>query len=200
SQSWMLYQLISKDVLRQNAEQIGKLVLALLLALILLSIPLAFWVSKRLTAPINGIVEGMRTVEKGDFNVRLQSSSIQEYLYLTTHFNRMIQRLRDLIGRLNQEHRDRREAEMLLLQTQIKPHFLYNTLDLIHWRALDHNAQDISMMVKQLSKLFRIGLSNDKWYVTVRDELAHARCYMAIQQFRQKFDIDYKESTDSDLL
>ena len=200
SQSWMLIQLISKDVLRQNGEQIGKLVFGLLIALILLSIPLAFWVSKRLTAPINGIVDGMRSVEKGDFNVRLQSSSIQEYLYLTTHFNRMIQRLRDLIGRLNQEHRDRREAEMLLLQTQIKPHFLYNTLDLIHWRALDHNAHDISMMVKQLSKLFRIGLSNDKWYVTVRDELAHARCYMAIQEFRQKFNIEYKEIVESDLL
>lgn len=200
SQSWMLYQLISKDVLRQNAEQIGKLILALLLALILLSIPLAFWVSKRLTAPINGIVAGMRTVEKGDFNVRLQSSNIQEYLYLTTHFNRMIQRLRDLIGRLNQEHRDRREAEMQLLHAQIKPHFLYNTLDLIHWRALDYEAHDISRMVKQLSKLFRIGLGNDKWYVTVRDELAHARCYMAIQAYRQQFDIDYKEQVDSDLL
>lgn len=200
SQSWMLIQLISKDVLRQNGEQIGRLVAGLLIALILLSIPLAFWVSKRLTAPIHGIVDGMRRVEKGDFNVRLQTSSVQEYLYLTTHFNRMIQRLRDLIGRLNQEHRDRREAEMLLLQTQIKPHFLYNTLDLIHWRALDHGAHDISMMVKQLSKLFRIGLSNDKWYVTVRDELAHARCYMAIQQFRQKFAIDYKEFADSELL
>jgi sensor histidine kinase YesM len=168
--------------------------------LILLSIPLALWVSRKLTSPIYRIVEGMRTVEKGDFNVRMDASSIQEYLHLTTHFNRMVHRLKALIGQLNQEHRDRREAEIQLLHAQIKPHFLYNTLDLIHWRALDYNAHEISRMVQQLSKLFRIGLSNDKWYVPVRDELAHARCYMAIQEYRQNFSIEYSENVRSDLM
>lgn len=199
-ESWTLMQVLSKDVLQQSGKEIRNLIVALLSALIILSVPLAFWVSKRLTAPIYSIVEGMRKVEKGDFNVRLQGSAIQEYRYLTMHFNRMIQRVKALIHRLNQEHRDRREAEAQLLHAQIKPHFLYNTLDLIHWRALDYNAQEISQMVKQLSKLFRIGLSNDKYYVTVRDELAHARCYMAIQAYRQNFSIDYREFADSDLL
>src|SRR5690606_5921376 len=100
----------------------------------LLSIPLALLVTKKLTSPIHEIVKGMRALEKGDFDVRMQASNIQEYLYLTTQFNRMVQRLKDLIGRLNQEHRDRREAEIQLLHAQIKPHFLYNTLDMIHWR------------------------------------------------------------------
>ncbi|RED61801.1 sensor histidine kinase [Cohnella lupini] len=199
SQYWMLLQLISKDVFKQSGKEIRTLIVGLLSALILLSIPLAFWVSRRLTSPIYGIVEGMRSIEKGDFNVRMNASSIQEYLYLTTHFNRMVHRLKELIGRLNQEHRDRREAEIQLLHAQIKPHFLYNTLDLIHWRALDYNAHEISLMVQQLSKLFRIGLSNDKWYVTVRDELAHARCYMAIQEYRQNFSTEYAENVESDL-
>lgn len=197
---WMLMQLISRDVLRQSGKEIRTLIIVLFAALMLLSIPLAFWLSRRLTSPIYSIVSGMRTLEKGDFDVRLQGSSIQEYLYLTTHFNRMVQRLRDLIDRLNQEHRDRREAEIQLLHAQIKPHFLYNTLDLIHWRALDYNAQEISMMAHQLSKLFRIGLSNDKWYVTVRDELVHAQCYMMIQTYRQNVEIDYQVNVESDLL
>lgn len=200
TQSWSLSQLISKDILQQSGREIRMLIIGLLGGLILLSIPLAFWVSRRLTSPINGMVQGMRAVERGDFNVRLNASSIQEYLYLTTHFNRMVHRLGELIGRLNQEHRDRREAEIQLLHAQIKPHFLYNTLDLIHWRALDYNAHEISQMVQQLSKLFRIGLSNDKWYVDVRDELIHARCYMAIQEYRQNFNIVYEEQIESDLL
>ncbi|WP_239613545.1 cache domain-containing sensor histidine kinase [Cohnella mopanensis] len=199
-QYWMLMQLISKDVLKQSGKEIRLLIIGLLLALIILSIPLALWVSRKLTSPIYRIVDGMRTVEKGDFNVRMGTSGIQEYLHLTTHFNRMVHRLKALIGQLNQEHRDRREAEIQLLHAQIKPHFLYNTLDLIHWRALDYNAHEISQMVQQLSKLFRIGLSNDKWYVPVRDELAHARCYMAIQEFRQNFSIEYVENVKSDLL
>jgi two-component system sensor histidine kinase YesM len=200
TQYWMLVQLIPKDVLLKSGKEIRVVIIELLLVLIILSIPLAFLVSKKLTSPINEIVKGMRTVEKGDFDVRMEASSIQEYLYLSTQFNRMVQRLKDLIGRLNQEHRDRREAEIQLLHAQIKPHFLYNTLDMIHWRALDHNAQDISQMVQQLSKLFRIGLSNDRWYVKVRDELSHARCYMAIQEFRQKYQIVYEEFVNTDLL
>ncbi len=199
SEYWMLQQLIAKDVLVQSGKEIRLLIIGLLGGLILLSIPLAFWVSRRLTSPINGMVQGMRAVERGDFNVRMNASNIQEYLYLTTHFNRMVHRLRELIGRLNQEHRDRREAEIQLLHAQIKPHFLYNTLDLIHWRALDYNAHEISQMVQQLSKLFRIGLSNDKWYVAVRDEMLHARCYMVIQEYRQNFNISYEEQAEGDL-
>ncbi|WP_027085165.1 cache domain-containing sensor histidine kinase [Cohnella panacarvi] len=199
SEYWMLQQLIAKDVLVQSGNEIRMLIVGLLGGLILLSIPLAFWVSRRLTSPLHGMVQGMRAVERGDFNVRMNASNIQEYLYLTTHFNRMVHRLKELIGRLNQEHRDRREAEIQLLHAQIKPHFLYNTLDLIHWRALDYNAHEISQMVQQLSKLFRIGLSNDKWYVAVRDEMLHARCYMVIQEYRQNFNITYEEQVEGDL-
>lgn len=200
TQSLRLLQLISKEVLQQSGKDIRMLIIGLLAALIILSIPIAFWVSRKLTSPIYAIVEGMSSIEKGDFNVRMNKSNIQEYFYLTTQFNRMVYRLKDLIGRLNQEHRDRREAEIQLLHAQIKPHFLYNTLDLIHWRALDYNAHEISEMVQQLSKLFRIGISNDNWYVTVRDELAHAHCYMAIQGYRQNYSIEYVENIQSDLL
>ncbi len=199
SEYWSLMQFIPKDVFLESGREIRQLTIWLLAALILVSVPIAFWISKRLASPIHGIVESMHALEKGDFNVRMDASSIQEYLYLTTHFNRMVLRLKELIDRLNKEHRDRREAELNLLHAQIKPHFLYNTLDMIHWRALDYNAHEISQMVHQLSRLFRIGLSNDKWYVTVKDELDHARCYIAIQKFRQNFAIAYSEHSEPDL-
>ncbi|XID93051.1 sensor histidine kinase [Paenibacillaceae bacterium WGS1546] len=200
SEYWRLAQLIPRDVFFENGRVLRQLTIALIAALILVSVPIAFWISKKLTSPIYRIVDGMHALEKGDFNVRVNaSSSVQEYMYLTTHFNRMVLRLKQLVGRLNKEHRDRREAELQLLHAQIKPHFLYNTLDMIHWRALDYQAHEISQMVHQLSRLFRIGLSNDKWYVSVKDELDHARCYIAIQKFRQNFDIVYSEHAEPDL-
>lgn len=199
--AWKLMQLIPKDVLRQSLTEIRGLVIGLFLLLVVLSVPLAYWVTRRLTAPIYRLVAGMQAVERGDFEVRLVPTAppIQEYLYMTTHFNRMVTQLRDSIQRLHQEHRERRAAEIHLLHAQIKPHFLYNTLDLIHWRALDYKADDISGMVQQLSKLFRLGLGNDKWYTPLRDELLHARCYMSIQAYRQRYPIDYQEQVESEL-
>ncbi|MEX1031427.1 MAG: sensor histidine kinase [Paenibacillaceae bacterium] len=199
SPHWKLIQLIPTDVFLESRREIQLLTIGLLGVLIVISIPIIVWISKKLTSPIREIVTGMNSLEKGDFNVRLKSSNIHEYQYLSTHFNRMVNRLRELIWQLNKENSDRREAEMHLLQAQIKPHFLYNTLDLIHWRALDYEAHDISQMVHQLSKLFRIGLSNDKWYVSLKDELMHANCYITIQQYRYNFGITYSEHIDNDL-
>jgi len=199
SPHWKLIQLIPTDVFLESRKELQLLTIGLLVLLIVISIPIIVWISKKLTSPIREIVTGMNSVEKGDFTVRLKGSSVYEYQYLTTHFNRMVNRLKDLIWQLNKEHSDRREAELHLLQAQIKPHFLYNTLDLIHWRALDYEAHDISQMVHQLSKLFRIGLSNNKWYVSIKDELMHANCYITIQQYRHKFEFTYTEHIDNNL-
>jgi len=197
--NWKLTQLLARDVFVGSREEVQRLTIVLLSVLIVVSIPVVFWISRKLTSPIGDIVGAMHTVEKGDFSVRIQGSSIYEYQYLTSQFNRMVSRLKELMWQVNKEHTDRREAEMRLLQAQIKPHFLYNTLDMIHWRALDYNARDISQMVHQLSKLFRIGLSNDKWYVAVKDEFVHADCYMTIQKYRQQFPIRYTENVQREL-
>ncbi len=199
SEYWTLMQFISRGVFQQSERELRLLTAGLLAVLLLVSVPLALWLSRMLAAPIRGIVEGMHAVEKGDFSVRLEGSRVQEYMVLTANFNRMVQRLDKLIDRLDREHRKRREVEMQLMLEQIKPHFLYNTLDMIHWRALDYGAHDISQMVQQLSRLFRIGLSNDRWYVTLRDELMHARTYIAIQQFRKAYPIAFREEVDREL-
>lgn len=199
SEYWTLMEFISRDVFQQSERELRLLTAGLLAVLLLVSVPLVLWLSRMLAAPIRSIVEGMHAVEKGNFSVRLKGSRVQEYTALTANFNRMVQRLDELIDRLDREHRKRREVEMQLMLAQIKPHFLYNTLDMIHWRALDYGAEDISRMVQQLSRLFRIGLSNDRWYVTLRDELMHARTYIAIQQFRQAYPIAFEEAVDREL-
>ena len=138
----------------------------------------------------------MRQLEKGDFDTRVQLSFTEEYAHLAYGFNHMASQLTTLMEQVKDESRAKREAQTGLLEAQIKPHFLYNTLDMIHWRALDYEAKDISRMIVQLSKLLRIGLSGGRLFIRVRDELEHARCYVNIQSERLPFSIQYQEQID----
>jgi two-component system sensor histidine kinase YesM len=188
---WRLVQLIPVDTLYAKTKELGWLVLMLGLGGLLLSVPLAYWVGKRIIKPILKIIQGMRHVEIGRFDVKIEPHYIEEYDILARNFNHMITELDQSLTQLKSENRARRDAELRTLQNQITPHFLYNTLDIIHWKALDHKAEDISQMVNQLSKMFRIGLSGGKTFITLRHELEHANCFVQIQSLRLNQTIDY---------
>ncbi len=188
---WRLVQLIPIDPLYAQTKELGLLVVLLGLCGLLLSVPLAYWVGKRIIVPILKIIQGMRSVERGRFDVRLQGHYIEEYDVLANNFNHMITELDHSLKQIKAENRARRDAELRTLQNQITPHFLYNTLDVIHWKAMDHQAEDISHMVNQLSKMFRIGLSGGKTFITLWHELEHAKAYVEIQQIRMDRQIRY---------
>ena len=189
---WKLLQLIPLDALYEETRKIGWYVVLLGLAGLLLSIPLSWWIGKKLIVPIRKIIQGMKHVETGNFDVRVDADHyIEEYEILAQKFNHMTMQLDDLMKELEKESQAKREAEIKMLQSQITPHFLYNTLDIIHWRAMDLSDSKISMMVNQLSKMFRIGLSGGKKFIMMRDELEHVRCYVNIQRAQQSREIDY---------
>lgn len=191
NERWRLVQLIPIDSLYRETRKLGWFVFLLGLCGLLLSVPLAYWVGKRIILPILRIIQGMRNVEKGRFDTRIEPHYIEEYDILANNFNHMISELDESLRKLKSENRARRDAELRTLQNQITPHFLYNTLDIIHWKAMDRQAEDISLMVNQLSKMFRIGLSGGKTFITVRRELEHAKCYVQIQSLRLNQRIRY---------
>ncbi|KAF4324102.1 hypothetical protein G195_002677 [Phytophthora kernoviae 00238/432] len=141
---------------------------------------------------------GNVVMQMGDNNLELASDRawIQEHVEHGEDGFEVVSGKPELMDQVKEESRAKREAQTGLLEAQIKPHFLYNTLDMIHWRALDYEAKDISRMIVQLSKLLRIGLSGGKLFIRVRDELEHARCYVSIQSERLPFSIDYQEHID----
>lgn len=199
-EQWKLMQLVPVDVLLSKTKRVGYYVTIVGLVGLLLSVPLAFWIVRLMVMPISKIIAGMRMVEKGNFDVRVKEFSIDEYAILSSSFNKMAFRLNELLQNLTMEHRKKREAELQLLQSQIKPHFLYNTLDMIYWRALDYKADDIGLMINQLGKLFRIGLSGGHLYIQLRDELEHVKCYMRIQKARLQKSIQYTEDVPTSLM
>jgi sensor histidine kinase YesM len=193
---WRLVQTIPVHTLLSPVRQAGWQVLGIAVLGLLCSAILAYLFVRRIVRPLRQLIKRMRQLEKGDFNTRVQLSFTEEYAHLAYGFNHMASQLTELMDQVKEESRAKREAQTGLLEAQIKPHFLYNTLDMIHWRALDYEAKDISRMIVQLSKLLRIGLSGGKLFIRVRDELEHARCYVSIQSERLPFSIDYQEHID----
>ncbi|MDC3416006.1 sensor histidine kinase [Aquibacillus salsiterrae] len=188
---WRLAQLIPMEELFADTRKTSYYILFLGIGALLLSIPLAYWVGRRIMHPLQRIIHGMKKVEQGKFDVNVGSFYIEEYDILAKNFNQMTYQLEELFKKWELESKYRKEAELKALQSEIMPHFLYNTLDMIHWKAMDHNAKEISFMANQLSKMFRIGLSGGKKFIPLRDELEHANSYNQIQRARISKSINY---------
>ncbi|MFB5675102.1 sensor histidine kinase [Paenibacillus terreus] len=193
---WRLVQIIPVHTLLAPVKTAGWQVLGVAVLGLMCSAVLAWLFVRGIVRPLKQLIHRMRQLEGGDFDTRIELSFTEEYAHLANGFNHMASRLTGLMDQVREESRAKREAQTGLLEAQIKPHFLYNTLDMIHWRAMDYQARDISRMIVQLSKLLRIGLSGGRLFIRVRDELEHARCYVSIQAERLPFSIDYDERID----
>ena len=113
-------------------------------------------------------------------------------------FKHMIERRDKLIRQVYIEEQHMRDAEIKVLQEQIKPHFLYNTLDSIGWMAREHEAQDIVRLVEALTSMFRVGLSQGKDFITLKDEITHVSNYLYIQKIRYKEKLNYEIEVGED--
>ncbi|OXM86480.1 cache domain-containing sensor histidine kinase [Paenibacillus rigui] len=193
---WRLVQIIPVSSLLASTQQAGWVVLGIGVLILFISAILAFLFVKSSINPLRRLMMEMKKLERGDFHAHSASSYTEEYVQLSYSFNHMVSRLKDLMDSVKKESKAKREAQTSLLEAQIKPHFLYNTLDMIHWRALDYKAEDISFMIQQLGKMLRIGLSGGKLFIRLRDELEHARCYISIQKERLPFPIEYTEQVE----
>ncbi len=141
--------------------------------------------------PVKRLQRLMKIAEGGDFNVRFESSGNDEISQLGNSFNTMLGEIKKLVNMVYIEQKSKREAELKILQAQIKPHFLYNTLDTIQWMAQAHKANDIVEIIGALTNLFRIGLSKGKEMLSVAEELEHVKSYMVIQKARYEEKVDY---------
>ena len=134
------------------------------------------------TKPISKLQKLMKQAESGDLSVRFNSLYSDEIGDLGHSFNHMIHRIDHLIHRVYEEQQSKRDAELKSLQEQIKPHFLYNTLDTISWMARDYGADDIVRLVDALTSMFRIGLSHGKDFISVQEEITHVSNYLYIPE------------------
>lgn len=160
----------------------------------------AFYFAASIAKPLSKLSSLMKTAEKGDLSVRFLNKTDDEIGQLGQSFNHMIQKISSLIELVYNEQKLKREAEFKALQAQIKPHFLYNTLDTIHWMAEAHGAKDIVRVVAALANLFRVGLSKGKEMISVGEELEHIENYLIIQKTRYEDKLNYEINFDENAL
>lgn len=119
-------------------------------------------------------------------NIEIVEDGCSEVRHLSRSLNSMISTLRNLMNDIIEQEAQKRRSELDVLQSQINPHFLYNTLDSVIWMIESGRQDDAILMVTSLARLFRISLSRGKNLIPLSDELEHARNYLNIQKIRYK--------------
>lgn len=167
--------------------------------LLLLVIILSYYIPRSITLPITRISRVTNQVAKGNLSVRAAAESGAEARMLSDSLNAMIDKINELLDQVTTEQIRLRKAEFELLQAQINPHFLYNTLDTIVWLAEAGDQKRVVSMVGNLSDFFRTSLNQGKDIIPIREELAHVRSYLEIQQVRYQDILRYEITVPEDL-
>lgn len=147
--------------------------------------------NKMFIIPIYEMQKLMQSAENGNIDVQFPVKTDDEIGALGKSFNLMITEIKNLLIIIEEENKLKREAEFKVLEEQIKPHFLYNTLDTINWIALECGAAEIISLVTSLTTLFRLSLNKGKKYISVENEIEQVKSYLIIQTIRYEDAFDY---------
>ena len=147
---------------------------------------------KSVIVPIRKLCTLTEKVAEGDFTVRSKIENTNEIAILSQSFNDMTGEIGTLVENIKEKEQNIHLMETQLLQAQINPHFLYNTLDTIVWLAEDKRNEEVVSMVSSLSDFFRTTLCQGRDYITVQEEESHIESYLKIQQFRYQDIMDYE--------
>lgn len=197
AQDWILCTLINKAELNVVSNQVINIIIISAAAILILASIIALAFSESITRPIKILKEQMSEVASGNFDVKYTGKGRDEISILANVFNKMTNDLKNLMNQVKNIEQQKRQAELRALQSQINPHFLYNTLDTIQWKALKHNATDVADMIQLLSGLFRISLSSGKEMIPLEYEIQHVDNYLQIQQIRYNDKISYHMKIDN---
>ena len=155
---------------------------------------------RNITDPVYQLMRTMKEFGKGNYQVKASEDGIGELKVLSEQFNRMADRLQKQMDEIRNNEREKRKMEKKLLQSQINPHFLYNTLDSIIWMIQSGEYKGAEEMVSLLAKFFRTSLSQGKDMIPLEKELEHATSYLAIQNIRFKDKFEFCVHADETLL
>jgi len=182
---WKIVSVVSKESLFSDLNQTRMMALLNLVLAIFLMIFVNQYVAVRITDPLKKLEKSIQGIEmKQQPVVYIGGPPEIQHLGLTIRF--MVEELQELTDKMVKEQEEKRKNELDALQSQINPHFLYNTLDSIMWMIESERYDDAVSMVQALGRLLRISLSRGKNVISVGDELQHARSYLAIQRYRYK--------------
>ncbi|GAB6990784.1 cache domain-containing sensor histidine kinase [Paenibacillus pini] len=189
---WKIVGVTYADDLIVNEGTIRNSILLYALVGIFFSLLLSLFLSYRMSKPIRMLQRDMKKVERGNFDIRTEIMEINEIGQLGRSFNLMLAQIKNLMQEIIQNQEHKRKTELMLLQSQINPHFLYNTLDSIIWMGEQKQHEEVVLMTSALAKLFRASITKDKELVPIRIEFEHITNYLIIQKMRYNEQLNYE--------
>lgn len=189
---------VTNDLNRQMKEFIiicGVLVIVLVIAVTSATVLIASGILR----PIRELYQVTGKISEGNFEVRASANSRDELEVLAHGFNHMADNIQSLIDKIKKDEQKMRSADLRLLQEQINPHFLYNTLDTIVWLVEANEPDQAVEMIVTLSDFFRLVLSKGKEFISIEQEEQHIRSYLQIQEMRYQDILAYDIRINPDL-
>jgi len=188
---WIVFGIIPLDEVTDSAAEVTTLIFGTGLLCLLFGLLVAWVASYSITRPIAKLVQSISKVGLGDFSVTVHSRGNDEVGILLNRFNKMTMQISTLMNRMEEEQRMKRNYELMALQGQIYPHFLYNTLDNLAALIQMGMKDEAYHMIRSLAAFYKIALSKGDSLITLEDEVKHAHHYMEIQKIRYADDFDY---------
>ncbi|MFF2481433.1 sensor histidine kinase [Paenibacillus sp. NPDC058071] len=168
----------------QQLNQIRWLTVGFVIMILLVNIPLSWLFSKLFLNPLKRLLKSMREVQDGDFSQYVNIELRDEIGQLGRGYNTMVTKIKELIQNVYQSELSQKDAELKMLQSQINPHFLYNTLNSITWMAYREGADKSADMIERLSVFFRFNLSQGADIISIEKELAIVENYLYLSKIR----------------
>ena len=193
STGWTTVGVIPLRYINKDLAGIQYLTVIIIVLTIIIGVTVSVIIAQSLILPLENTVNALEKFSRGDFAVRLKENRCDEIGKLNRIFNKAIKEINELMQKVTQSEILNKEMEFKTLQSQMNPHFLYNTLDTINWLAFKEKQTEICNLVAAISSLIRASISNKKSIITIEQELDYVKNYIYIQHIRYKdrFDIIY---------
>jgi two-component system sensor histidine kinase YesM len=197
---WKTYYFTPTNTMVNQINSVKFLTLLIIFSCIIISFPLLIFITSYFTKPLKNLLASMERFEKGNFDEKVSFNRNDEIGMLGEGYNRMIQNIKDLINKTYVLQIKEREAELNALQAQINPHFLYNTLNSIFWKAQKNKQLEIAEMTMLLSQMFRLNLNRGKDWIVIEKEIELISCYLKLQKMRYNDRLQFTINIDEEML
>lgn len=189
---WKIYTMVPYSDISAQVQSLNHSILFSIVLCNLFIIFCLLAVSFAITAPVKKLISAMKEVQQGNFNYRIENKRSDEMGLLMDTFNYMVFKIDMLIKEVYQEKLAQKNAELEALQSQINPHFLYNTLDTINWMLIRKKEYEISRIVISLGEMMKYAVSRYSRTIELREEIRHISNYLLIQKERMENKLEYE--------
>ena len=198
---WTVVDCTNVRELLSKSRQAQSIYVLTAVVLVIVALLFSRFMARSITLPIQKLRDSMKKVQEGDFSVSdVVVDSRNEIGSLTKSFDVMTRRIQELMEQNVHEQEQKRKSELKALQSQINPHFLYNTLDSIIWMAEGKKNEEVVLMTASLARLLRQSISNEDEVVPIANEVEYARGYLTIQKMRYKDKLEFQIDVDPSIL